>query len=272
MSPVSLFSPKGIKELRSFCSRAPVVALDFDGTLVPLVKTPIDTRVGQDTVDILRSLQHHVEIWIVTGRRVQDIVNLLPIGVDHIIGNHGLESSLNSAVKLESARQTTRQWLSQIFSAEFEKLLNYSFSSSPNFNDVWVEDKDYSLSLHYRLCPYEDQAVSTVNCLVNLLQPKPLLVAGAKVVNLLPDGSGGKGQAIEDLMKATDHSAAIFFGDDVTDESVFSLKSEQILGVKVGNTTETTAMYFLEKQEDTLRALRVIQNNLLSMGIFRVQK
>lgn len=272
MRPVSLFSPEGITELCAFCSRAPVVALDFDGTLVPLVKTPVDTRVGQDTVDILRSLQNHTEVWILTGRRVQDIATLLPISIDQIIGNHGLESSLSDCTNLESARKTSRDWLTQIFSTEFEKQLNYKFSFSPNFNEVWVEDKDFSLSLHYRLCPSEDHALNTITSLVNLLQPKPVLVGGAKVVNLLPAGSGGKGQAIEYFMKATDHSAAIFFGDDITDESVFSLKSEHILGIKVGSNPNTSALYFVEEQEDTLRALRVIQTILSSMGIFRMQK
>ncbi len=80
--------------------------------------------------------------------------------------------------------------------------------------------------------------------------PMPHLIGGKFVFNLLPQGAGDKGRALEQLLHASGAAAAVYAGDDVTDEDVFRLQRSAVLGVAVGRALETGAEYFVPQQQD----------------------
>ena len=60
------------------------------------------------------------------------------------------------------------------------------------------------------------------------------LIPGKKVLNVLPRDFPNKGDAIRSLLARLGLGAALYLGDDVTDEDAFRLGSPLVLGVHVG--------------------------------------
>ena len=113
---------------------------------------------------------------------------------------------------------------------------------------IEIEDKRYSLSIHYRGHRYKARARAVIDGAVSQLRPKPDVVGGKHVINLLPHGAPDKGKALQSLMKRARAQSAFYVGDDVTDESVFSLRDSRIVTVRVGEKKSSRARYFIRAQ------------------------
>lgn len=124
--------------------------------------------------------------------------------------------------------------------------------------EIEVEDKRYSLTLHYRKREEEDRTRPILLALLSRLNPAPRLIIGKQSINLLPPGKGGKGAAALALMRHLRLSAFFFIGDDETDEDVFGLTEGLVLGVRVGLHAGSRAKFYIKHQgeiEDVLRFL-----------------
>ena len=90
-----------IKELLS--NKFILLLLDYDGTLTPIVETPSKAIIHKDTRELLQKLSRssYCKIGIISGRKLEDIKNI--VGIDSIIyaGNHGLEIQ-GPKIKFES--------------------------------------------------------------------------------------------------------------------------------------------------------------------------
>lgn len=71
---------------------------------------------------------------------------------------------------------------------------------------------------------------------------------GKSVVNTIPPGSLHKGSAMLELMHQLQSSAALYVGDDDTDEDVFSLPDERIVAVRIGKKAMSAAQFYLQRQ------------------------
>jgi trehalose 6-phosphate phosphatase len=101
-----------------------------------------------------------------------------------------------------------------------------------------VEDKGYSLALHYRLAP---QLAAEVHDFVAAARahypPRSLEVLMGKAVVEVKSNAFNKGTGIRELMKFPPFQGRrpVFIGDDVTDESAFAVLPEfDGLGFSVG--------------------------------------
>ena len=90
-----------------------------------------------------------------------------------------------------------------------------------------IEDKTYSLSMHFRESSAPHHAKELVLRVTAQLTPLPRLVLGKAVVNVIPPGTPHKGTALLELMRQLKCEAALYVGDDDTDEDVFSLPDER---------------------------------------------
>jgi trehalose-6-phosphatase len=72
----------------------------------------------------------------------------------------------------------------------------------------------------------------------------------------LPPDAPGKGYALEKLRKKLRVERAVYVGDDLTDEDVFSSKQPGLLRVRVGRSQSSAAGYFLRDQRDIDRFLK----------------
>jgi trehalose 6-phosphate phosphatase len=116
-----------------------------------------------------------------------------------------------------------------------------------------LEDKIYSLTLHYRQARSPESARELALKAAAQLVPAPRLVFGKSVVNVIPPGTPHKGSALQGLMGQLRSPAALYVGDDDTDEDVFGLPDERIVSVRIGRKAGSAARYYLRRQTEIAR-------------------
>jgi len=220
---------------------------DYDGTLVPIVAQPDRTVMPDDILQLLVTLSSHAKVGVVTGRSMDDIRARLRFNADFIIGNHGMEGVPGWEGRFEGDKALCQGWV---------KVLNTAFEVPGAFETgILLEDKRISLSVHYRLV---HDHVETEKSLINLfqtLEPRPRVMGGKYVFNLLPMGAADKGSALSQLMAVTGAPGAIYVGDDITDEDVFQLRRKDILTVRIEPYPRSAAEFYLRDRREMSRLL-----------------
>jgi len=250
---IQLFSEAGLRRLNAIAHPGLLCVFDFDGTLAPIVAQPGDARLSPDTLERLRILALRAPIAILTGRAIQDITPRLGFEPDYLVGNHGIEGMQVEAPLKEYAR------LCATWMAELEAALP---RLGPLGAHIQLEDKRYSLSVHYRQAPDTQEAIARLQELFAGLRPAPKVVGGKYVFNLLPSDGADKGVALCHLAEVSGAETVIYVGDDVTDEDAFRLRHENLMTVRIGQHADSHAQFFLEQREDMLLLLDALIERL----------
>ncbi len=253
----SLFAAAGQAQLDRWVRPGLLCAFDFDGTLAPIVSEPGKARTSRAVRRRLALLAEMTPVAILTGRALADIRARIGFMPAYMVGNHGLEG-LDEDV--EAARRETdcRHWLAQL-----KHWLRHEGRSLADAG-VMIEDKRYSLSLHFRAAPDADAVAVALAEAAALLEPPPRLVAGKCVLNLLPPGSGDKGSALQEILRRSGAPAALYVGDDVTDEAVFRLSLPSLLSVRVDYLEGSAAQFYIPGHADIERLLEELHTRLVS--------
>ena len=122
-----------------------------------------------------------------------------------------------------------------------------------------VERKLFGVTMRHRAVAQPridqllDEAALYLREVTAALDPAPRVEFGQGVidVSLL---STTKGDAVDSIRTSVDVEAVLYFGDDVSDESVFELMGPSDIGVKVG-VAESRAEYRLGGPRDVVHAL-----------------
>ncbi len=232
--------------LESLTFTQSLFAFDFDGTLSKIVRVPSHATMSNTTAALLRELSELVPVAIISGRSIEDLRQRLPFEPPYLIGNHGLEGLGDNLSSLKSARKTCQSWKESLAQVRFVP-------------GVEVEDKTYSLAIHYRRSRNKKKAKAQIRDAVAALSPTPRVIAGKSVVNLMPEGAPHKGMALMELMKRSGTRNAFYIGDDDTDEDVFALNNDGIImTVRVGEKRSSQARYYIERQSEMNRLLKVL--------------
>lgn len=251
-----LLSTEGRRVLCAFAARSPLCLFDFDGTLAPLVPDPGSAQLPHPVQLRLQQLQALVSVGIVTGRSLADIGARLEFRPDYLIGNHGLEGvpgERRAHATLRRACARWRDWLSPRLSA-----------IDPG---VWLEDKQYSLSLHYLQARDPVRVEAALAALISQLDPAPRVIPGKYLFSLLPAERGDKGKAVLQLLHFSGAGAAFYVGDDVTDEDVFRLPHPDILSVRVEPSSATAAPWYIADHAAVLPLLDMLLECLPRRGL-----
>ncbi|MBA2404140.1 MAG: trehalose-phosphatase [Bdellovibrionales bacterium] len=236
------------QKILALCSPSNTVyGFDFDGTLAPIVGNPDDARISETTSALLCELNAIATVAIITGRSIEDVQPYLPFTPKYLVGNHGIEGILDEVALKEI--QTTM--------AGLKKLLLTAFEDDFRKYSIVVEDKIYSLSLHYRDATVYEAAKSLVENFMSQLSTYRI-VKGKMVLNILPNRGACKGSAFLKILRMENAQQGIFLGDDETDEDVFILKDSKVIGIKVGPVERTHAAYFMEHQTDVNALLEIL--------------
>ncbi len=212
-----------------------LLAFDFDGTLAPIVDEPHEARMSERTRGLLERLCRHYPCIVVSGRAQADVLKRVRgLGVLEAIGNHGLEPWANGD---EYARKV-QSW---------GRVLSDALASA---SGITIEDKVYSLAIHYRAAPDEQAATSAILAAASRLEPLRI-IPGHQVINLIPSGAPNKGIALQAAQARLGCETALYVGDDETDEDVFALQAPgRLVGVRVGRSQHSLAGFFLEDQAE----------------------
>jgi trehalose 6-phosphate phosphatase len=245
-----LFSEAGNAALRNFLMKPALCLFDFDGTLTPLINNPALVSLPPDIQVQLQALQLRAPVGIITGRSLADMDQRMGFEPDYVIGNHGLEGLPGWEQHAKINFELCRSWL-----------LSLQPMLYPLGEAVWIEDKSYSLTVHYRRAQDQVLVEQTLSaCVANLL-PAPRVIMGKFNVSLLPADAGDKGTAVAQLLHLSKKYRALYVGDDRTDEDVFSLHHPGLFTVRVGNDISTAADYVIKDHE----AIKFLLDLLLAL-------
>ena len=194
--------------------------LDVDGTLAPIAARPEDAAIPVQTRDVVSRLTATpgTIVVLLTGRSALDAHRMLDAQGIWIIGNHGLElrapdGALSTDGNVERHAHAIARARTQLASLPTD------------FPGSRVEDKRWSLAVHYRLAA-ADAAEHIIARATRVADDTGLPVLhGKKMVELRPPVNIDKGSAalrLAQLLGALRTGSGVFFaGDDRTDEDAF---------------------------------------------------
>jgi trehalose 6-phosphate phosphatase len=210
-----------------------LVALDFDGTLSPIVERPEDARLLPGLASSLEELARREDtaIAIVSGRGLADVRERVRLDGVYYAGNHGFEIQGPGLDRVHDAARSARPLLESC-----AQLLREALAGEPG---VQVEDKVWTLSIHYRRAEREG-AAARVRTAVQAAarQPGLRVTEGKKVLEVRPDVPWDKGRATRFLLETLGGEGplpALFIGDDRTDEDAFAVVRDLGGGIVVGD-------------------------------------
>src|SRR5882757_9797152 len=217
-----------------------LVACDYDGTLAPIVSDPEQARPSTESVGALRSLAglHETTAAVISGRALRDLATLsrLP-GEVHLVGSHGSEFDVGFVHALDADAKALHRRIEQTLD-----------TLVADVEGVHLEVKPASIAVHVR------RAAADVGVrLLDTVRSGPaawdgVQVTEGKAVIELAVVQTDKGHALDVLRHQVGATAAVFIGDDVTDEKAFARLTGPDLGIHVGD-GDTLAGY---KINDTL--------------------
>jgi trehalose 6-phosphate phosphatase len=228
--------------------------LDADGTMIDIGPSPHEVHVSDDLRDSLARLLRLTggALALVSGRPIGDLDALFAPLKLPAIGGHGAEMRVRGA--------EIRRWATPLPGDLRRKLAEAASLDS----GVVVEDKGYSLALHYRLAPRQAERLRKHIAASRAAFPGEAteLLLGKAMFEVKRPGIN-KGGGVRELMRQAPFAGRvpIFIGDDVTDESVFAVLPElRGKGFSVGRYFEGQAGVF-DSPDQVRRALRDLAAN-----------
>ena len=242
--PHALDRAPALVALRQAAGRM-LVALDFDGTLSPIVARPEDAAMLDEAAPPLGRLVDRPDtvVAIVSGRGLADVRDRVGLDRVYYAGNHGFEIEGPGVDRVHPAAERARPVLEDCIRALQDALV-----AEPGTE---IEDKQWTLSIHYRRAERDGaegrvRAAIREHCLRNELR----VTEGKKVFEVRPAVEWHKGKATEFLLDVVGGQVeddarvrvpdaprlpAIFVGDDTTDEDAFAVVRGLGGGIVVGD-------------------------------------
>lgn len=206
-----------------------LVAMDFDGTISPLVDRADDARPLPRSAAAFAGLAAlpRTTTALISGRALASLRAAASPPVDTLlIGSHGAEAWLGPGSTELTLDGDQRRLL-----AEVRAVLEEIVEQAPG---TLLEDKPAGVVLHTRLAT-DDVAEDAVAAARSVLQDrKGVFLKNGKRVLETSVVNASKGEGLTFLRQITGATAVLFAGDDVTDEDALARLESGDVGVKVG--------------------------------------
>lgn len=206
-----------------------LVAMDFDGTMAPIVGRAEDARPLPRSASAFAGLAvlPRTTTALISGRALASLRAVASPPVDTLlIGSHGAEAWLGPG-STELALEEDQKLLL----AEVRAVLAEIVSEAPG---TALEDKPAGVVLHTRLAE-DDVAEDAVAAARAVLQDrKGVYLKDGKRVLETSVVHASKGEGVTFLRQISGATAVLFAGDDTTDEDAFARLEPGDVGVKVG--------------------------------------
>ena len=210
--------------------------LDFDGCIVDIAPTPESVDVPDCLPPLLVALREALggAVAIVSGRPIEQIDGFLGTAVPVVAGLHGLERRRADGAIVRPPLPRNDLDVVRAVLTEF----------AAKHPGVLVEDKQYTLALHYRLAPsLRDDCRDVVNAALKDAPQGWQAIGGKFVVEIRPCAHT-KGTAIEAFMGEAPFlgRTPVFCGDDISDEDGFEVVNARGgVSIRVGKGSDTRA-------------------------------
>jgi len=229
----------------------PLICLDYDGTLTPIVSSPDMALLSAPMHSLLMRLKEKTDIAIVSGRSLIDIRER--VGISDIIyaGNHGAEIWDGKCVVIRQSETSDRGII--------EEVLMRLTVGLADIRGVRIEDKGVTASIHYRqvrtsyLADFFDIFFDTVKGYEDALR----ITSGKKVLELRPRDIWNKGDAVKWICETmTPGRTILYAGDDTTDEDAYEVLKGRGVSCSIG--TSANADYYLKDQTEMEKFLKLL--------------
>ncbi len=225
--------------LKQITGKPLILLLDYDGTLTPIVDRPELAILEPSMRNCLSQLSRHYPLAVISGRELNDIQQKIGLANLYYAGNHGLEIAGPMLKHIEASKFLTE--IAQVYQQLLPQL--------KNIPGILIENKRFSLSVHYRLVADTDLNL-ILQTLNQVLADHPNLKRhdGKKVFEIRPQVNWNKGKAVHWLLTklqlAQNDSLTIYIGDDTTDEDAFRAIKKEGLGILVTSHKQPTAAHY----------------------------
>ncbi len=200
-----------------------LVALDYDGTLAPIVADPEQARPSPGVLDTLDRLAARIgTLAIVTGRPAATVVRLAGLARLHaanlqVRGGYGVERW-----DAGTGRVTAPPPPPGLAQAR-ERLGGLLAAAQRDWPGVTLEDKGRALAVHTRRAQRPGAAYDALRPLVQALAADlGLRFEPGRLVLEVRAGGVDKGDALRELVAETGARAVVYAGDDLGDSPAFT--------------------------------------------------
>ena len=224
----------------------PVLFLDYDGTLTPIVARPHLAVLSQSVRSTLAALADRWPVAIVSGRDRADVQRL--VGIDKLIyaGSHGFDIR---GPDLSSERGAA-------FVADLDSVEQALRRALAGIDGVLLERKKYALAVHVRglAADAADAVESVVDAAAQPPQPACARVRARWCSSYCPVWIGTRARPFFTFWICSSMASAdawpIYIGDDRTDEDAFMVLAGRGVGILVAETPRETAAYYTLRNPD----------------------
>ncbi|MET4004297.1 trehalose 6-phosphate phosphatase [Arthrobacter sp. UYCu511] len=206
-----------------------LLALDFDGTMSPLVDRAQDARPLPRSAAALAAFAAlpRTTTALVSGRALASLrLVATPPQRTLLVGSHGAETWLgpdSPAVSLTAEQESALETARAAVAREISRIPG-----------TLAENKPAGVVLHYRLAEEAAARAGVERLMAELAHTPSLHLSHGKMVLEISVINANKGQSLALLRQETGATAIFFAGDDVTDEHAFAALRPGDLGIKVG--------------------------------------
>ncbi|MFC9457962.1 MULTISPECIES: trehalose-phosphatase [unclassified Streptomyces] len=225
-SPVTSAGRDGLDVLLSDPARA-VIALDFDGTLAPIVPDPEQARAHPGAVRALAALAPQVaSVAVITGRPAGVAVRHggfagIP-GLEHLVvlGHYGAE-------RWDAVTGTVHAPAPHPGVAAVRAELPGVLESVGAWRGTWIEEKGRAVAVHTRRAADPQAAFEALRAPLSDLAARHGLIVepGRLVLELRPPGMD-KGAALSAYVREVGATSVLYGGDDLGDLPAFAAVDE----------------------------------------------
>lgn len=241
-----IINPKNINEIKELYSKAKkrLLILDYDGTLVPIVKQP-ELAIPEETlIQTLQKLSSDPQnkIVISSGRDA----NFLDKWFSKLDIDLAAEHGAFYKEKGKWQENMKVQFLSD--NDEIWDIMQHIVDKTPGSR---IETKKTSLVWHYRNCDKWLADLREKQLINALMRPCARLnlqiMRGSKIVEVKSIGFNKGTEAVR-LLTNNDYDFVMAMGDDITDDDMFHSLPENAITIKVGSVS-SVARYSLMQHE-----------------------
>jgi trehalose 6-phosphate phosphatase len=231
-----------------------VLFLDYDGTLVPIHRSPHKVYLHRDSQRVLMRLakKPNVTTVVISGRRRAELHRLIGIQGIRYLGLYGSENG-----KMPELAFSARIALLRAY-----KAFRTEFGCYPG---IWIENKVRCFCIHLREA--QPDVRNGIRRIVRILMDPFLeelhLIENLHDIEVAPLMIGGKGIAVRRYLATPSFQDVLpmYIGNDLSDEPGFAAVGNGI-SILVGEPRRSDAQFLLSSPKEVIAALSRIDEVL----------
>lgn len=228
-----------------------LIFLDYDGTLVPFLKSPDKAIPDGKLIDLLQALteSNRNEVVIISGRDKKTLEKWFSNLNLTLVAEHG------AWIRFPKRTWKTIEPLTANWKKDIKPILEVFVDRTPG---TLVEEKEFSLVWHYRKADKDLAKLRSgelVDTLVYLTANLDLQVLeGSKVIEV-KKSEINKGRVAMHWISEDNWDFILAIGDDWTDEDLFNVLPKNSYSIKVGYGS-TAANYSIKSSNEVRKLLK----------------